>query len=107
MFKKKSYVYLTIRVSVYLSTSKCICIEMGTYASGTAISVKSEECEVVGFVLYRNASDFFFLSSSSWSVSVLPITMAMKIRLNFCVLSQRNCITLPMAQPVNPVKKQR
>lgn len=31
----------------------------------------------------------------------------MKIRLNFCVLSQRNCITLLTAQPVNPVKKQR
>uniref|UniRef100_A0A674H178 Potassium channel tetramerization domain containing 5 n=1 Tax=Taeniopygia guttata TaxID=59729 RepID=A0A674H178_TAEGU len=41
------------------------------------------------------------------SVLVLPITMAMKIRLNFCVLSQRNCITLLTAQPVNPVKKQR
>lgn len=44
---------------------------------------------------------------NSWSVLVLPITMAMKIRLNFCVLSQRNCITLLTAQPVNPVKKQR
>lgn len=46
-------------------------------------------------------------SLNSWSVLVLPITMAMKIRPNFCVLSQRNCITLLMAQPVNPVKKQR
>uniref|UniRef100_A0A8C3QVI4 Potassium channel tetramerization domain containing 5 n=1 Tax=Cyanoderma ruficeps TaxID=181631 RepID=A0A8C3QVI4_9PASS len=44
---------------------------------------------------------------NSWSVLVLPITMAMKTRLNFCVLSRRNCITLLMAQPVNPVKKQR
>jgi len=43
MFKKKSYVYLIIRVSVYLSTSKCICIEVENHASGTTNGLKSEK----------------------------------------------------------------
>lgn len=96
---------------MYLWASKRICIEVENHASGTTYSLKSEEClywswDFMEFVLCGNTIDFFF-SSFSWSVLVLPITMAMKIRLNFCVLFQRNCITLLMAQPVNPVKKQR
>lgn len=58
-------------------------------------------------LFYVEIQLIIFFLSFSWSVLVLPITMAMKTRLNFCVLSRRNCITLLMAQPVNPVKKQR
>lgn len=97
-------------LSMYLSASKRICIGVENRASGTAYGLKRGVFVLIVRlygICFMWKYNWFFFSSFSWSVLVLPITMAMKIRLNFYVLSRRNCITLLMAQPVNPVKKQR